>query len=233
MSHHARIEEVSDSDPDDMDPSDFDPPFNQQSIISPANIPAPAAPSPVPAQAPTRPPQPPQQEQKREIPKHFQCLYPVYFDSSRSRAEGRKVGKEYAVENPLARDIVDAVQMAGLNVAFEPEKVHPKDWANPGRVRVHLRENGKLQNPKIKNSMDTFYYLNTLRVLLGHGSRIYRGKDRKRKVLHVLTVSSRTPSLHNSWQIPSRTPDDRRFTLPSEDPWPSYARKTNTRPPGS
>jgi signal recognition particle subunit SRP19 len=95
----------------------------------------------------------PAPEPRREIPKHFQCLYPVYFDKSRSRAEGRKVGTELAIENPLARDIVDAVQMLGLNVGFEPEKLHPKDWANPGRVRVMLKdENGNLVNPKIKNS---------------------------------------------------------------------------------
>lgn len=94
----------------------------------------------------------PAPEPRREIPKHFQCLYPVYFDKTRSRAEGRKVGIELATENPLARDIVDAVQMLGLNVGFEPEKLHPKDWANPGRVRVMLKdEDGNLINPKIKN----------------------------------------------------------------------------------
>ena len=94
-----------------------------------------------------------QQEPEREIPRHFQCLYPVYFDKTRSRAEGRKVGSELAVENPLARDIVDAVQMLGLKAGLEPEKLHPKDWANPGRVRVLLKdEDGKLINSKIKNS---------------------------------------------------------------------------------
>jgi Signal recognition particle 19 kDa protein len=92
-------------------------------------------------------------EPQREIPRHFSCLYPVYFDKTRSRAEGRKVGAELAVENPLARDIVDAVQMLGLNAGLEPEKLHPKDWANPGRVRVQVKnEDGQLANPKIKNS---------------------------------------------------------------------------------
>lgn len=159
MSRQAHVEEVSDSDPDDMDPTEFDPGFSQQSIISPADIPAPAASAP--SQPPSRPPpqQEQQQQQQREIPKHFHCLYPVYFDSTRSRAEGRMVGKEHAVQNPLARDIVDAVQLLGLKVALEPEKTHPKDWANPGRVRVLLRENGKLQNPKVKNSTLSFIYI--------------------------------------------------------------------------
>jgi signal recognition particle subunit SRP19 len=152
MSHHARIEEVSDSDPEEVAPSDM---MGEDSIIERASIPIRSNP-PAAAAAPT-PMAPPMAQQmpepQREIPKHFQCLYPIYFDKTRSRAEGRKVGSELAVENPLARDIMDAVQMLGLQAGLEPEKLHPKDWANPGRVRVHLKnEDGRLVNPKIKNS---------------------------------------------------------------------------------
>jgi signal recognition particle subunit SRP19 len=142
MSRHAQVEEVYDSDPEEIAPSD-----PSDSILSPAAMPLPGA-----SNIPMRP----APEPRREIPKHFQCLYPVYFDKTRSRAEGRKVGTELAIENPLARDIVDAVQMLGLNVGFEPEKLHPKDWANPGRVRVMLKgEDGNPVNPKIKNSTCT------------------------------------------------------------------------------
>lgn len=152
MSHHARIEEVSDSDPDEVAPSDS---MAVDSIIEPASIPkranpTPATPSPMASMASMAQQLP---EPQREIPRHFQCLYPVYFDKSRSRAEGRKVGSELAVENPLARDILDAVQMVGLQAGLEADKLHPKDWANPGRVRVLLKnEDGRLINPKIKNS---------------------------------------------------------------------------------
>ena len=62
------------------------------------------------------------------------------------------MGKELAVANPLAREIVDAVQLLGLNVVFEPQKMHPKDWANPGRVRILVKEDGKLKNSRVKNS---------------------------------------------------------------------------------
>ena len=135
MSHHARVEELSDSDPEEVAPVD-----SREPIISPVSTMA-------------NPPMQQIPEPQREIPKYFQCLYPVYFDKSRTRAEGRKVGAELAVENPLARDIVDAVQMLGLRAGLEPEKLHPKDWANPGRVRVQLKnEDGSLVNTKIKNS---------------------------------------------------------------------------------
>ena len=142
----ARVEEVdSDSDPEEVVPSLVPSDMAKQSILSPENIPQLASASSIP-----RGPFP---EMRREIPRHFQCLYPVYFDKSRTRAEGRKVGSELAVENPLARDIVDAVQLLGLGVGLEPEKLHPKDWANPGRVRVMLKdENGRSVNSRIKNS---------------------------------------------------------------------------------
>ena len=148
MSRNARIEEISDSDsdPDDMDPSQFDP---SDSIIRPSNIPPPKANTPQQLrpqfQAPSAAPD-------AEKHKRWQCLYPLYFDASRTRAEGRRVGKDLAVENPLAREIVDAVQLLGLNIVFEVSKLHPKDWANPGRVRVLLKEDGKLKNQRVKNS---------------------------------------------------------------------------------
>lgn len=146
MSRNAQVEEVSDSDPEEVAPSDALPSNAKESILSGAGVPPPGA---------MRQPPP---EPQREIPKHYQCLYPVYFDKTRSRAEGRKVGSELAVENPLAREIVDAVQMLGLHVGLEPEKLHPKDWANPGRVRVLLKKDGKLVNPKIKNSALFIFY---------------------------------------------------------------------------
>lgn len=166
MSHQARVEEVSDSDPDDMDPADFDP----RNIISAVNPPpSSSSSSSKPTASRAAPPQamPPLSKVQvasapgaRDIPKSWVCLYPVYFDATRTRAQGRKVGRELAVENPLARDIVDAVQVLGLRVGFEGDKLHPKDWANPGRVRVELRgEDGALRNKDIKNSMCPSYSL--------------------------------------------------------------------------
>lgn len=147
MSRTAQVEEVSDSDPEEVTPT-LVPSRANDSILSAASVPSSSMPvrsAPEPMRSAPEP--------QREIPKSYQCLYPVYFDKSRSRSEGRKVGTELAVENPLARDIVDAVQMVGLQVAFEPEKLHPKDWANPGRVRVQLKnDSGRPISPKIKNS---------------------------------------------------------------------------------
>lgn len=155
MSQHARIEEVSDSDldsdPSEQDPSDFSPALIRPSTSSSFNP---------PTSPPFRPP-PVLQPQFRAAPsasennqhKRYQCLYPLYFDANRTRAQGRRVGHELAVPNPLAREIVEAVQLLGLDTVFEPGKVHPKDWSNPGRVRVLIKEGGRVRNRGVKNSM--------------------------------------------------------------------------------
>ncbi|KAI5853913.1 signal recognition particle, SRP19 subunit [Tricharina praecox] len=75
--------------------------------------------------------------------KSFHCVYPVYFDSTRTRAQGRRVAASKAVASPLAREIADACGALGLQTVFEPGKTHPKDWCNPGRVRVQLEGAGR------------------------------------------------------------------------------------------
>ncbi|KAF2843727.1 signal recognition particle, SRP19 subunit, partial [Patellaria atrata CBS 101060] len=92
-----------------------------------------------------------QQNADRERSKNWQAVYPCYFDNTRSRIEGRRVKQNEAIANPLAREIVDAVQSLGLVPIFEPGKTHPKDWSNPGRVRVQIKKEGRPVTRNIKN----------------------------------------------------------------------------------
>ncbi|KAK6226146.1 signal recognition particle subunit srp19 [Colletotrichum tabaci] len=146
---HPRIEEVEDSDLEASDPSEGDiDDFDDIDIlrrvepktpsqINPSNIPSTAAP---------RPGAPGSEFQTTTDPKQyadFQCLYPVYFDARRTRAEGRRVPRSLAVENPIAREIVNACAALRLPTLFEPAKFHPKDWANPGRVKIRIRFGGE------------------------------------------------------------------------------------------
>ena len=155
MSRHARIEEVSDSesDPSDMDPEEFDPAQIMAPVASSAASSSLTRSSSMPSTAP--PGSQFQATRDASSYKHYQSLYPVYFDSNRSRTEGRRVGKELAVENPLAMELVSAVKMLGLDCVFEPGKCHPKDWANPGRVKVRVKEKGRPLSPRVKNSKST------------------------------------------------------------------------------
>jgi signal recognition particle subunit SRP19 len=110
---HAHIEEVSDSDPEIDNPNDFDP---GDSIIAPANIPPPSSFSaPQPSQLPPQsqflqPSHPSAPKPNKEAIKAYQTLYPVYFDASRTHSQGRRVPRNLAVANPLARTLVDALQ---------------------------------------------------------------------------------------------------------------------------
>lgn len=150
MSYNPRIEELSDSDPDavtsaasDSDPDEMD--IAELNIPQTATIlPRAASPSAVTVPQPqaASPARAATEAAARERTKHHQCLYPVYFDAGRSRAEGRRVSRGLAVPNPLARDLADACASLSLNVVFEPAKCHPKDWANPGRVRVLVKSQG-------------------------------------------------------------------------------------------
>lgn len=141
---NPRVEEVSDSDsePSEMDIDDV------PSLMHASNIPSALS---MPSQM--LQPQSPaiKTSSDREQSKHYQCLYPIYFDKSRTRAEGRRVGQELAVENPLAREIADATANLGLRTVFEADKIHPKDWSNPGRVRVLLKHEGKRMDDDVKN----------------------------------------------------------------------------------
>jgi len=173
MPQHPRIEEVEDSDVEMSDPSEGDiDDFAEADILVRRNdnpSTKPTSPPPPPASSSRTPPvatqnRPPPPAQPRGYPemqqatdetpyKTFQCLYPVYFDAQRSRAEGRRVSKSLAVANPLASEIVKACASLGLSTVFEAGKLHPKDWANPGRVKINLKEVGASRNIKNKHHL--------------------------------------------------------------------------------
>ena len=153
MSNHPRIEELpdssSDSNPSEQDPSDIFPISARQPAPSQPSAPSILNPRDLPQQLNPQFQAPSAADTERH--KSFACIYPVYFDASRTKAEGRRVGIEKAVKNPLARVFVDACQQLGLETVFEPGKMHPKDWANPGRVRVELK-GGRGGAGRVKNS---------------------------------------------------------------------------------
>jgi len=51
----------------------------------------------------------------------------------------------------LSKDIAEAANRLGLGTLHEVNKCHPRDWENPGRVRVQWRRDGQLVNPSIKS----------------------------------------------------------------------------------
>jgi signal recognition particle subunit SRP19 len=64
-------------------------------------------------------------------------LWPAYFDSGKTRKEGRRVSKNLAVPSPKVSEIEDAVATLGLANELVPDKGYPKmPWSKPGVLLV-------------------------------------------------------------------------------------------------
>ncbi|KAI6002950.1 signal recognition particle, SRP19 subunit [Pisolithus albus] len=72
--------------------------------------------------------------------KHWTCIYPIYIDAKRPYGKG---------ERRIAREKSDATNRLGTGTIHEVNKVHPRDWENPGRVRVQWKKDGRLLNNAI------------------------------------------------------------------------------------
>jgi signal recognition particle subunit SRP19 len=82
--------------------------------------------------------------------KSWTCIYPIYLDAKRPYASGqRRVARAKGLWWPLSKDIADAASRLGFGTLHEVNKSHPRDWENPGRVRVQWKKDGKLINPVI------------------------------------------------------------------------------------
>ncbi|MED6175504.1 signal recognition particle 19kDa [Stylosanthes scabra] len=89
-----------------------------------------------------------------ELPnvKRWIVLYPVYINSKKTMAEGRRIGLSKACENPTCAEIGDCCSYLKLPFAIEIDKAYPRDFMQRGRVRVLLKkEDGTLINPTISS----------------------------------------------------------------------------------
>ncbi|KIJ14559.1 hypothetical protein PAXINDRAFT_176714 [Paxillus involutus ATCC 200175] len=83
--------------------------------------------------------------------KKWTCIYPIYIDAKRPYGRGeRRIAREKSVWWPLSKDIADVTNRLGLGTLHEINKSHPRDWENPGRVRVQWKKDGRLVNNAIK-----------------------------------------------------------------------------------
>ncbi|GAA6006988.1 hypothetical protein JCM11491_001468 [Sporobolomyces phaffii] len=78
--------------------------------------------------------------------KSWDAIYPIYVDTKHAQQGGaRRVSKAVGLEWPLADQMAKACTMLGFETIYEPSKTHPRDWANPGRIRARLhRDDGTL-----------------------------------------------------------------------------------------
>ncbi|KAG5641989.1 hypothetical protein DXG03_003818 [Asterophora parasitica] len=99
--------------------------------------------------------------------KTWTCIYPIYIDAKRPYGTGqRRVERAKSLWWPLSKDIAEAANRLGLGTLHEVNKAHPRDWENPGRVRVQWKKDGKLTNPLVKTSEVSPFLCSVISVLL-------------------------------------------------------------------
>ncbi|KAK7268875.1 hypothetical protein RIF29_21584 [Crotalaria pallida] len=84
--------------------------------------------------------------------KKWNIVYPVYINSKKTMAEGRRIGLTKACENPTCVEIGDCCNHLKIPFAIEIDKAYPRDFMQRGRVRVLIKkEDGTLSNPAISS----------------------------------------------------------------------------------
>ena len=64
-------------------------------------------------------------------------IYPIYFDKSVSRINGRRVAKKHAIDKPSLENISKAAKSLGLNPVLEKDSAHSsRNWKKEGRILV-------------------------------------------------------------------------------------------------
>lgn len=73
-------------------------------------------------------------------------LWPVYFDSTKTRLEGRRVPKNLAIPSPKLEEIQKAVELMGL---------HPEIVSDAKRPNVPWQKTGLIVVPKKGSKVQT------------------------------------------------------------------------------
>lgn len=87
----------------------------------------------------------------KEAFKNWMQIYPIYIDAKQPLKTGcRRIAREKSLWWPLSMEIAQAASALGFKVVHEAQASHPRDWDNPGRVRINWSEDGKRTNSQIK-----------------------------------------------------------------------------------
>ena len=94
----------------------------------------------------------------------FICIYPAYINAKKTRAQGRRIGKSKAVDNPSVNEIRDILENVGLKVIVEANRLYCREESREpqyrGRVRVQLKNaDESLVKDQFKTKDDLLFYL--------------------------------------------------------------------------
>jgi signal recognition particle subunit SRP19 len=87
-------------------------------------------------------------------------IWPIYFDASRSRIEGRMVSLQDAVNEPDLDMVITAALKSGFKPEIERDRRHPKTWHQEeasGRVLIAKKGPKSAVLKRIAGSMKSKY----------------------------------------------------------------------------
>ena len=92
--------------------------------------------------------------------KQWTTIYPIYIDAKRPYGKGcRRVKYESSCLFANSLYIAKALATLKVELVHEPNKTHPKDWENPGRVKAKLFDDEwKSIHPQFRTSAYSFSF---------------------------------------------------------------------------
>jgi len=72
-------------------------------------------------------------------------VWPTNIDSTKSRKEGRKIGKGQGVQNPRLDELIQAAKQLSLEPETQPMKAKPSLWWEKGGYVIVRRNEQKLR----------------------------------------------------------------------------------------
>jgi signal recognition particle subunit SRP19 len=87
-------------------------------------------------------------------------IWPIYFDASRTRIEGRMVSLQDAVHEPDLDMVITAALKSGFKPEIERDRRHPKTWHQEeasGRVLIAKKGPKSAVLKRIAGSMKSKY----------------------------------------------------------------------------
>ena len=81
-------------------------------------------------------------------------MWPVYFDSTKARSEGRRIPKSLGVASPKISEIEDAAKKLGLQYELVPDVGYSKmPWLKTGMILVKKSESKEQAIKKIAKQL--------------------------------------------------------------------------------
>jgi signal recognition particle subunit SRP19 len=81
-------------------------------------------------------------------------IWPAYFDSTKTRGEGRRIPKSFAVPSPKITEVMDAAEKLGLECEVVLDASYPKTpWLKTGMLLVRKSESKDKTVKKIAKTL--------------------------------------------------------------------------------